>query len=1131
MLRTNLSKKFQKTTISEGANSTKNPQNATKTQEKRENSKKLDYSNNPINVAKTPVLTTKQSIDNKDNSLIYHTQNGNVKFSHSYKNRVKSVRKNTYQDWKDNFESAISRDYDYSEQWNYIGIDTTTKSRKQFGNDNTSLFKNRKGRYKAKVHNSTEYPLSPYNYATEYLGYSDTFQNFICEVYNLPKYDDVFGSYTNTTKTKKVPKKPFKPLKKESKRERKIIAFEVRRASEFDTNVTDYLSEKANISTLHFGENGIFQIERASKTYDNGYTSVMKSDLLFGVRLEGSECYKVIDKANKKFNWFPTLDYARNNGLLAKDYSYSLGIDTFVSTQDYAYLVGGEMDFLALKENGLDNVFTVGNETSSISEYVLRKIKNKGIKTVFVVYDTDFTGVRNSVKLHDTAKDGIVFKRVELPQLKRQSFRYNKRKEVFEYAYSDSLYKQIPNNSETLKPTHNDICDYIGKYGFDGILKEVLTNYSEPTTPPKPQYEYNYTLYIERFLGSALLENKTVFDAITTEKTVLVKSDTGTGKSTSALELAKFFSGFLDKKIIYAAPRISIATQQAVQNDKLLFVGNTFDDSTDRFLGDLQNNDILYCNNDNLERLTEFLKLKSIDFYTIIDEPHLLPSDASYRKSVVKSVFRVIENNNTLLLTATPKELHFNTFKINVVATKKAAYQNSNVYVGSGKKAIQKAIDIIVNGVEKGRNALLLLNSMKSIRKIQLTLEKYGIESYVFASKELTDSEQIEYDNFLKRGTFTFEKNAKKRVVLGTCSIATGVNFVSENAIDTINFNQQNGFNGTENYQFKARIRNYESIQVHNHIITPSLNQKEVVEKFDFQKVVQRAQIYCDCFNSQYKLETEKYEKSRIKLECSNLCFFNEATQLFEVDYIEIQLLYEKHLIDNYSVLSDNPISVQHIDTDTTEETEAACKTVNEIERSIENTISELYKNDFKALCKAVHSQTKDREFLQPKTFREIRNEQIDTEIVLDSSELVAAEKLLKKHFTLIKIAKIQKVQETLIAKNDKTGLLEFTKPNTYYKLRKNLEINFLLSIPKPSIEEKDERKLLESRINKIVKYASKPITLKELHDKVNKRVSLEHKIKEPYLLVLLDRFFEVEKHRESRRKPTRKTYLIASRK
>lgn len=1072
---------------------------------------------NNINIAKF-----KQKLKNEVTNSIH---NKDTKKNQKCNNKTK-ILPNKYLDWKTDFESAISNDTDYSEQWFYIGIDTTTNNRKQFGNDNTSLFLTNKGKYKAKVHNSTGHPLSPYNYAIEYLGYSDTFQNFICETYNLSKYNDLFSSNPNTTKTNKVAYKPFKSVIKSKKKDSQIVSFEVSKNSNFDLNFTDYLTKKANISTLHLRENNIFQIKKASKKYDTGYSSVMESDLLFGFQLENTECYKIVDKASKRINWFPTLEYARSNGLLDKEYSYSLGIDTFVSSQDYAYLVGGEMDFLALKENGFDNVFTVGNETSNISDYVLRKLKEKGVKTVFVIYDTDFTGVQNSFKLHNTIKNGIIFQRVELPKLKKQSFRYNKQKEVFEYAYSDSLYKQIPNNSETGKPIFNDICDYIGKYGFDTLLNEVLTNYSEPITPPKPQFLYDYTLYIERFLGSALLEDKTIFDAITTEKTVLIKSDTGTGKSTSAIELARFFSGFLDKKIIYAAPRSAIAAQQAAQNNKLLIVGATFDENVDIFLNDLQNNDILYCNNDNLERLTEFLKLKGIDFYTIIDEPHLLPSDASFRKSVVKSVFRVIENNNTLLLTATPKKLHFKTFKINVVATKKAAYQNSSVYVGSGKKAIQKAIDIIVNGVENGRNALLLLNSMKTIRKIQLTLKKYDIESYVFASTELTESEKIEYDNFLKSGTFTFEKNAKKKVVLGTCSIATGVNFVSESDIDTINFNQQNGFNGTENYQFKARIRNYESINVYNHIITPSLNQKEVVEKFNFEKVVKRTQMHCDCSNSQYQLEAEKYEKSKIKLECSKLCTFNELRQLFEVDYIEIQILYEKHLIDNYSVLSDNPISVQHIDTETTEETETACKTVNEIERSIENTIAELYKNDFKALCKAVHTQTKDSKNLQPKTFKEIRSEEINNEIVLNSSELSAAEKLLKKHFSLITIAKIQKVQETLIAKNDKTGLLEFTKSSTYYKLRKNLELDFLLSIPKPSIEERKERKLLKNRVSQIEKHTSKPITLKELHKEVNKGIHLEYRVSEPYLLLLLDRFFEVEKKRESKKK----TYLMANR-
>lgn len=1037
-----------------------------------------------------------------------------------------------YEIWKADFESAISQDFDYSDQWNYIGIDTKTNSRKQFGNDNTSLFKTNKGKYKAKVHNSSELPFSPYNYAKEYLGYSDTFQNFICEVYNLTKYDDLFNSDTNTTKTKKVAKKPFKSIKvKASKTDNQIVSFEVITSPNFTAPSLAYLTQKANISTKHLLENNFFQIQKATKTYDNGYSSVMESDLLFGVRLENSECFKVIDKRAKKINWFPNLDYARSNGLLPSNYTYSLGIDTFVSSQDYAFLVGGEMDFAALKTNHIQNVFTVGNETNNLSEYVLNKLKNKGIKTVFVIYDTDFTGVKNSVKLHNTVQNGITFKRVELPKLKRQSFRYNKQKEVFEYAYSDTTYKTIPSNSETEKPNQNDICDYLGKYGFDCEFKEVLTNYSEPLIPQKPTFEYDYTLYIERFLGSDLLNDKTVFNAITSQKTVLIKSDTGTGKSTTALEMANFFSNFLDKKIVFAAPRNSIATQQAAQNDKLLFVSNTFESSIDTFLNDLQKNDILYCNFDNLERLTEFLKLKSIDFYTIIDEPHLLQSDASFRKNVVKSVFRVIENNDTLLLTATPKELHFKTFKINVVATKKKDYQNSNVYVGNGKKAIQKAIDIIVNGKENDKSALLLLNSMKTIRKIQLTLKKYDIDCYVFSSKQLTDNEQIEYSQFLENGTFVFKKNEKKRVVLGTSCIATGLNFISETDIDTINFNQQNGFNNIENKQFKARIRNYESINVQNHIITPSLNKKENLDTFDFDGMVKRAVKYCKVFNELYESESKKEVKSQIKLECSSLCYFNESTQLFEVDYIEIHLLYEKHLIENYSILIENPLSIEYIDTETKTETETSCKEVNQIQNDTENTISELYKNDFKALCKAVHTQTKDISYLQPKTFRECVNEENINEIVLNSLELFAAEQLLTKHFSLIKIASFQKVKDTLITENDKTGLLQFTKTSKYFDLKKNLEIDCLLSIPKPTILQKTEIGLLNKRISKIEKNTSNPITLKDLHKEVNKRVPSEFQISIQYLSVLLERFFEVKTERDNSRKTKRKTYLIATKK
>lgn len=1041
-----------------------------------------------------------------------------------------------YEIWKTNLENAISQDYDFSSQWNYIGIDTTTKSRKQFDNNSTSLFKNRKGKYKVKVHNSTERAQSPYEYACNFLNYSDTFQNFICDCFGLPKYDDVFNSYTETPIKAKVAKKPFKPLRKESKKDSQIVRFDVRRASEFDTNVIDYLTRKANISTLHLAENDIFQIEKASKTYDNGYTSVMESDLLFGVRLEGSECYKIIDKANKKLNWCPNLDYARKNGLLAKDYSYSLGIDTFISTQDFAYLAAGEMDFLALKENGLENVFTVGNETSSISEYVLKKLKNKGIKTIFVVYDTDFTGIRNSVKLHGTVQDGITFKRVELPQLKKQSFKYNKQTQKFDYAYSDTSYKTIPNNSETGKPIFNDICDYIGKYGFDEKIKEALTNYQEPITPPKPQYKYDYTLYIERFLGSALLEDKTVFDALTNEniKTVLIKGSTGIGKSTAILELARFFSGFLNKKILLVSPRVSIASQQAEENEKLLFVGgNAFEESTEKLLNDIDGNDILYCNNDNLERLIELLELKGIDFYPIIDEPHLLPSDATIqgRKRVIKSVLRVIDKYKTLLLTATPKKTHFKTFDINVVATKKKEYPKSKVYVAKGNKGIQQSVDLIVESVQSGRGALQLLNSINSIRKVQLALKKYNIDCYVFASKKLTPEEKEEYEK-LKKGTFVFKKNAKKRVVLGTSCIATGVNFESEIDIDVIDFNQHKGFNFIENIQLKGRIRNYESINVYSHIITPSLNKIDEIDTFDFDKVVARAARHAYFFNCEYEAENEEYERSKIRLESSKLCTFNDTTQLFEVDYTQIYIDYEKHLIENYCVLSDNPISVEHIDKAATEETEQSCKAVNEEQAKVINYIAELYLNYFKILCKAVHTQTEDKDYLRPKTFKEIRYSEFEDEIRLSDLELDAAEQLLRRHFFLTEIASFQKVQASLIQQDEKTGELKFVVKANYAKVVENFRLDYLFSLPKTSIEERKEMKLVRARINRIISIATEKITLKELHEKFNKRVRhIEARITQQYLNILLDRFFDVKRHRNENKKTDRKTYLTISRK
>ncbi|WP_375563420.1 DEAD/DEAH box helicase (plasmid) [Bernardetia sp. OM2101] len=652
-------------------------------------------------------------------------------------------------------------------------------------------------------------------------------------------------------------------------------------------------------------------------------------------------------------------------------------------------------------------------------------------------------------------------------------------------------------------------------------LKNVFLSPIEQLLERIEAIKINHSIQIDRYIGNSLLTDGKAFEAISKEKTVLVKSDTGTGKSTSALEMAKFYAHFLDTKIIFAAPRNIIAAQQAAKNDKLLFVSNTFETSSNKFLKYTAKNDILYCNYDCLERLTEFLKLKGISFYTIIDEPHLLPSDASFRENVVKSVFRVIDNNRTLLLTATPKKLHYDTFNIKINTQKKKAYANPSVFIGGGKKAIQKAIDCIITAREENKNIILLVNSMKKIRKIKLILEQYKVDSYVFASKELSENEQVEYDKFLSQNTFNWSSKDKKQVILSTSALSTGVNIESEKDVEMIYFNIHQGFNNIEYQQFIARIRNYESIKVSTTIITSSLNsrEKEKIDVFNFEEWKAIAQRRCDFFNNEYKNETNKETKSRLKLECTSLCYFNESKQEFEVDMTAIQILYETHLIEKGSPIFENPISIEYIEDEVDDDTRNSCQQVKEDEKQVEHKISTLYIKDFKNLCKAVHNQTKDSKKLKPKCYREFVNEQETENIILNSSELSYAEKLLKRHFNLIRITNFQKVREALIKENETTKKLEFSKTSTYFKNKINLHINFLLSIPKSTILEKTEIRLLKNRLKKIKKYLSAPISLKNLQRKMNDGVNKDFQISIQYLSVLLDKFFDVKKELDENRK------------
>ena len=267
-----------------------------------------------------------------------------------------------------------------------------------------------------------------------------------------------------------------------------------------------------------------------------------KKNNVFAVEIIKNECYRVLDKDSKKVYFLPNLEVAKEK--IDDDFVYSFGLNELRANEP-AILCGGEMDCLALLEKGY-NAFTLGGEVAKLPNFILNKLKNKGITEITICYDTDFTGVSNGFALSKEKYD-ITFRLITLPKLPKQEFKFDKTKKKFINAFTKEETSRPPLGAITEKPSHNDICDYISLYGFDFDLMKSLTK------------NWN-VIRIGRYIDDVLTNNFIVAEAISSQKTVLINSDMNTGKSTAIVKMAKFFNYFLNKKIIFCTQRNILAS-------------------------------------------------------------------------------------------------------------------------------------------------------------------------------------------------------------------------------------------------------------------------------------------------------------------------------------------------------------------------------------------------------------------------------------------------------------------------------------------------------------------------------------------------------------------------------------------
>ena len=1094
MLRTNLSKKFQKTTISEGANSTKNPQNATKTQEKRENSKKLDYSNNPINVAKTPVLTTKQSIDNKDNSLIYHTQNENVKFFYSLENFQRFAyghAKHT-----DNFLQVWqSLGYEHNPAKSY----STHKLHPQDREKKLSIYGNGFA-YKNDAGNIIDF-------LTNYRNHSfDGAYEYIAKTYGLeyeirPWHARTTKPSVNTTKTNKVAKKLYNPSNTDLKKETQAY-FESRIYSELGLSE----SEAKN-----------YFFPSLQRPYGIGirYTDLDKNTLTYG-------------DDNKTFSRVRlTKPYQDKNGNTAK-YLSPKGAGTFpyitalahaqtdITTGRTLYITEGEIkalysvNTLKLPFIGVGGVSLVARtekdifdnpiyETACFDSHTKEVLKRFSYDKIHLLFDSDT--FQNKGKEHRYRQFFAAIKKAFIAAQKLEI-------KTFTFSVVN------PNNSHHAK----GIDDFDGKCEPLEVRTKLLQTshhnglfwHFKLDTKEKPQkalksLEDAFKASFEakpqpteitingKFLGGSLLENTAFKKSILTQQYTYLDAPTGLGKS---YFVQHFLTPFLNSQgytVLFAAPRNAIAKQQALEKGKIVFTADTETKAIERLKNEAK--DIIYTNFDKLRNayqvLTQFHGLK---VFIVIDEAHLVPFDSSFRADVIGSVLDTLkENTNNLLMTATPTELSFATNNFKVIATQKKPYNRPNLVFCSDSKMTTYALEKGLQVIDNGSKVIVHLNNIDSAKTLKKAFESEGIKTHLFASNGLDTEEKEAFEAMQAKTTFYWSDNTD--VIITTSVLEAGINIETDKAVTNIYLNKTPfGFDNTSYRQFIARIRNYDTFEVDNIIVTQNYKHflpcEDLVVRYNYQNSLELAFENAIHHTNQMEklIKQGSYEKDRFSSSISQNVYLNEDKGYFDINYQHVFTDYTQHTNKKGSPFFENPTKVFFYENEIDKGIKSHTQALDDEKEKAENEIVEMFYNDFDCLLKSVNKETKDVRLESQTT---IQNDKVEA-ITLTAVQLQIAEKLLIDYFQLLKTSPY-KVKDVPKLKSILTCKKSFTMRQTQdLGKRKRNYINYWLldrkeKGKKTGVEEYFKIEEFHRIIAILEKTKGKELTAQQLTDRINK--------------------------------------------
>jgi hypothetical protein len=623
--------------------------------------------------------------------------------------------------------------------------------------------------------------------------------------------------------------------------EKKLIEIKFK---EFSAEELDFWWKKGFIDLKTLQNNQVQSVLSFKLQIEEGKIREFQNlSFVFAYEIVPNEAYKLYMPkpayrvyAQAKTVFLPNLEPARAK--FGENYAYSFGLQT-LDNQQPIILCGGEPDCLALKSAGY-NAFTLGDERASIPEFVLKSLKaspqpppkegelippspsGRGGVGLYspsfgggwgeacggrlsVLYDTDFTGLKNSYLL---AKK-YHCQRFVLPKLKKQTSRYAE------------------------KPDKNDLCDYLNLCGWDAdlqlILKQQIVQHQEFTIQNTPCFSVNKYL-------SEKTEILTKF--IQKYKRVQADADAGVGKTyTMLVEIPQK----LHKPMLFVVP-FAIQVEQIEQeytdkvSELVCFTNRSTQLAEDEEVSLIGRpiGQVNVCTFDRIKPVYERLKQDfGDDIVVVVDESHLLTSEYAYRARAIQSVLEICQQaQKVVYLSATPDYAlcQFSGFKL--IRFKREENPQIHIqpidYVGEPKKAL---LSLLLNLSPKASLqpppkegegwgeasgiTIIRLNNKTLARVIARMLISQGI--YQANEIDFVFSEKRKGISTLAKESIVNQSIIPENVKLlfVTACFDCGINIQNTNIQQIISFETRYTDNCTDTFkQFVARFRNLLNIRV-----------------------------------------------------------------------------------------------------------------------------------------------------------------------------------------------------------------------------------------------------------------------------------------------------------------------------